>query len=322
MKLLSNMPPLSPIIDELLNEIHTKLARVRLSFSFCTTRIGFCSGFYPTTIVKDKVWVIWVRYLVVDHAHPTLELGYWENICTCWSTNLRASLDEFWPVLYSTRLSVKHIQEREAHTTKCPSGSWISGVAPSSLPVIFSRMVVFPAFRRPITSTRNRLQSCLISSVEMSMFVSYTKQRNRSDDAGSWTAAEVWSPNRVGDEDQNLIISAKRHLHSPQYTVHEIMRTRNALLTHTGLPSTPFTRGCIGTAWPCLAAVGVKCVPAVIKACIEGSPPYMYFLNLTTSSRVYQKRRKKYEEDHRWLSRFLQCVQLNHACTLGTCAIK
>ena len=90
MKLISHTPLLSPIIDELLNILYTKLARVISSFSFCTTRIGFCSGFYPARIVKCKVGVIWVRYFIVDHAHPTLEFGYWENICTCQSTNLLA----------------------------------------------------------------------------------------------------------------------------------------------------------------------------------------------------------------------------------------
>src|SRR5216684_984111 len=180
MKLISNTPLLSPIVDELLNILYTKLARVMSSSSFCTTRIGFCSSFYPTRIVKYKAGVIWVRYFIVDHAHPTLEFGYWENICMHESTNLQASLYEFWLVLYSTRLSMRHIREREAHTTKHP-WSRISGMAPSSLPVIFSRMVVFPAFRRPIISTRNRLHNPLRSSGEMSsMLVSYAKQRNRS----------------------------------------------------------------------------------------------------------------------------------------------
>jgi len=172
------MPLLSPIIDELLNILYTKLARVMSSSSFYTAGIGFCSSFYPARIVKYKAGVVWVRYFVVDHAHPTLEFGYRENICMRQSTNLQASLDEFWLVLYSTQLLMKHIQEREAHTTKRPR-SRISGMAPSSLPVIFSRMVVFPAFRRPIISTRNRLQNCLRSSGETSMLVGYTKWRNR-----------------------------------------------------------------------------------------------------------------------------------------------
>ncbi len=181
MKLISNTPLLSPIVDELLNILYTKLARVMSSSSFCTTRIGFCSSFYPTRIVKYKARVIWVRYFVVDHAHPTLEFGYWENICMRQSTNLQASLDEFWLVLYSTRLLMKHIRERDAHTTKSPCWLRISGTAPSSLPVIFSRMVVFPAFRRPMISTRNRSRhNRLRCSGEMSsMLVSYTKQRDR-----------------------------------------------------------------------------------------------------------------------------------------------
>src|SRR5258708_27397707 len=139
MKLISNTPLLSPIIDELLNILYTKLARVMSS-----------SSFYPARVVKYKAGVIWVRYFVVDHAHPTLEFGYWESICIRQSTNLQASLDEFWLVLYSTRLLMNHIREREAHTTKSPCWLRISGMAPSSLTVIFSKMVVFPAFRRPI----------------------------------------------------------------------------------------------------------------------------------------------------------------------------
>src|SRR5258708_37188381 len=181
MKLISKTPLLSPIVDELLNILYTKLARIMSSSSFCTTRIGFCSSFYPTRIVKYKARVIWVRYFVVDHAHPTLEFGYWENICMRQSTNLQASLDEFWLVLYSTRLLMKHIRERDAHTTKRPCWLRISGTAPSSLPVIFSRMVVFPAFRRPMISTRNRSRhNRLRCSGEMSsMLMSYTKQRDR-----------------------------------------------------------------------------------------------------------------------------------------------
>src|SRR5258708_25070936 len=183
MKLISNTPLLSPIIDELLNVLYTKLARVIVSSSsFCsTTRIEFCSSFYPARIVKYQARVIWVRYFVVDHAHPTLEFGYWENICMRQSTNLQASLDEFWLVLYSTRLLMKHIRERDAHTTKYPRWLRISGTAPSSLPVIFSRMVVFPAFRRPMISTRNRSRhNRLRCSGEMSsMLMSYTKHRDR-----------------------------------------------------------------------------------------------------------------------------------------------
>src|SRR5258707_3540259 len=186
MKLISNTPLLSPIVDEFLNILYTKFARVISSSSFCTTRIGFCSSFYPTRIVKYKAGVIWVRYFVVDHAHPTLEFGYWENICMRKSTNLQASLAEFWLVFHSTQLLMKHIREREAHTTKCPCWLRISGTAPSSLPVIFSRMVGFPAFRRPIISTRNRSRhNRLRSSGETSMLVSYTIQRNRSNDEGS-----------------------------------------------------------------------------------------------------------------------------------------
>src|SRR5260370_38904956 len=98
----------------------------------------------------------------------------------------------------------------------------------------------------------------------------------------------------------NLIISAKPqllyiHLYSPQqYSVYEIV-------TFTGLngvPSTLITP--IRLHWHCLTAFGCcggKRLPAVIKARIEGSPLYMYCWNLATSSRTYQKRRKKYKED-------------------------
>src|SRR5260370_40842000 len=115
MKLISNTRLLSPLIDELLNILYTKFARVISSSSFCTTRIGFCSSFYPTRIAKYKAGVIWVRYFVVDHAHPTLEFGYWENICMRKSTNLQASLDEFCLVLHSTQLLMKHIQEGSSY---------------------------------------------------------------------------------------------------------------------------------------------------------------------------------------------------------------
>ena len=173
-----------------------------MSSSSSCTRIGFWSSFYPTRIVKDKAWIIWVRYFVVDHAHPTLEFGYWENICTRQFTNLQATLDEFWLVLYSTRLLIKYIRERGAHTTRRPSWSRISGMTPSSLPVIFSRMVVFPAFRRPIISTRNRLHNRLRSSGEVSMLVSYTKQKSRSKmQVAEQRGSVIW----VGDEDEGAI---------------------------------------------------------------------------------------------------------------------
>ena len=70
MELISNVPLLGPIIDELLD---TKHAQVMYFFGFRTMRVWFCSSFYPTRIVKDKVWVTRVCYLIVDHAHPTLE---------------------------------------------------------------------------------------------------------------------------------------------------------------------------------------------------------------------------------------------------------
>ena len=76
---------------------------------------------------------------------------------------------------------------REAHTTKRPSLSRISGLAPASLPVIFSRMVVFPAFRRPMISTRNRLHNRPRSLDERSMLVRFTKQKGRSND---WLGAD------------------------------------------------------------------------------------------------------------------------------------
>ena len=74
-------------------------------------------------------------------------------------------------------------------TTKRPSLSRITGLAPTSLPVIFSRIVVFPAFRRPMISTRNRLHSRLISSDKMfaDMLVRSSKQSSRCDDAGELT---------------------------------------------------------------------------------------------------------------------------------------
>ena len=82
------------------------------------------------------------------------------------------------PITISLTTDVKCV--REALTTNCPSLSRISGLAPTSLPVIFSRMVVFPAFRRPMISTRNRSHMRLRSFDESPMLVRSTKQRSRA----------------------------------------------------------------------------------------------------------------------------------------------
>jgi hypothetical protein len=64
--------------------------------------------------------------------------------------------------------------------------SRISGLAPSSLPVIFSRMVVFPAFHRPMISTRNRLHNRLRSLYETDEWAMLVRSTNRRDDTGTW----------------------------------------------------------------------------------------------------------------------------------------
>ena len=73
------------------------------------------------------------------------------------------------PVTFSLTINVRYMWE--AHTTKSPSLLQISGLAPSSLPVIFSIMVVFPAFRQPMISMRNRSHNRRRSSDETSMLV-------------------------------------------------------------------------------------------------------------------------------------------------------
>ena len=77
MKLIFKVLLLGPIVDELLNKVCTKPA---WAVSFCILDI-FCFSFYPVRIVKDKAWVARICYLVVDHAHPTLEsmLVGWEG---------------------------------------------------------------------------------------------------------------------------------------------------------------------------------------------------------------------------------------------------
>ena len=74
MKLVSNEALLSPIVNELLNILYTKLARV-ISTSGFHPRRRFCSSFDPSRIMEDEAGVIWVRYLKLDPAHPTLDFG-------------------------------------------------------------------------------------------------------------------------------------------------------------------------------------------------------------------------------------------------------
>ena len=38
--------------------------------------VRFCSSFYPARVVKDKAWATRICYLVVDPAHPTLQILY------------------------------------------------------------------------------------------------------------------------------------------------------------------------------------------------------------------------------------------------------
>ena len=87
-KLISKAPLLAPIVDELLNILYTKLAWVEYFSGLHSMTVGFRSNFYPTRIVKDKAWATRVCYLVVDHAHPTLEFLFagWKNKWRCLST--------------------------------------------------------------------------------------------------------------------------------------------------------------------------------------------------------------------------------------------
>src|SRR5580698_2094247 len=67
--------------------------------------------------------------------------------------------------------------------------------------------------------------------------------------------------------------------------------------------------GCIGTAWPPLAAVGVNVCQRSLKRTSRGRPPYMYCWNLAVSPR-FQIRRKYVEKGtDRWPSQLLQLEQ-------------
>ena len=97
---------------------------------------------------------------------------------------------------------------RKAHTIKCPFLSRITGLAPSSLPVMFSRMVVFPAFRRPMINTRNRSHTRRMSSDETSMLVRSTKQRNQGDDGSPMEVVHPEDVYKIESEVQLQMISA------------------------------------------------------------------------------------------------------------------
>ena len=137
----------------------------------------------------------------------------------------------------------------KARNTSCPCLSRIIGLAPSSLPVIFSRMVVFPAFRRPMINTRNRSHARRMSSDEMSMLLRSRKQRNRSDDD---PAMEVVHPEDVyeiesevqrstfGWYQQTLSFWPKIILYTISTTTY--MRTREPMQGLNGVQSKPFKR--------------------------------------------------------------------------------
>ena len=97
---------------------------------------------------------------------------------------------------------------RKAHTIKRPPLSRITGLAPSSLPVMFSRMVVFPAFRRPMINTRNRLHTRRMSSDGTSMLVRSTKQRNQGDDGPPMEVVHPEDVYKIESEVQLQMISA------------------------------------------------------------------------------------------------------------------
>ena len=72
--------------------------------------------------------------------------------------------------------------------------------------------------------------------------------------------------------------------------------------------------GCVGTALSPLLPWG-KCVPAVIIAYIEGSSPIHVLLELGCISLADSDTKKKYGEER-------TLCKLNHARTLGPCAVK
>ena len=121
--------------------------------------------------MKDKAWTTWVRS---SHA-GILSVGVRIHLSTQRTSN---------PVLTSVGSSYNHqlafnvmldiYKPVPAVPLSILSLSRISGLAPTSLPVIFSRMVDFPAFRRPMISKRKRLHNRLRSSDERSMLVRYT----------------------------------------------------------------------------------------------------------------------------------------------------
>jgi hypothetical protein len=65
MELTFDLGLLCTIVNESLNVLDTKLARF----------ISLGSSFNPARIMEDKAWVVWVCYLILNHAHPTLKFG-------------------------------------------------------------------------------------------------------------------------------------------------------------------------------------------------------------------------------------------------------
>jgi len=68
MMLISNMLGLCrarSIVDEILKKLYRKLAQAMSSYSFYIIRIRFCSGLYPTKIVKDMLKCGLLGYVIM-----------------------------------------------------------------------------------------------------------------------------------------------------------------------------------------------------------------------------------------------------------------
>ena len=323
--MISSARLLGSIVDELPNIVYTKLVRVE---SFSGPHTGFCSGLYPTRIMKDKAWATRVCYLVVDHAHPTLDilLVGWENKWRCLLTR-RTSSPPLTSVgsFYIHQLDYRCEIYGGALTTQRPSLSRISGKAPSSLPVIFSRMVVFPAFRRPMISTRNRLHNRLRSLDERSMLARSTKQRSwKWGWAGlggnvkcwrDWVGGSTFNVRNKVWTRSNLIISAK-------YLSKVSLQRRTWGLVNRHADSGPYSNGALSKPFTCrLIALALPGLPWLVwvkmrqrsfKRNLHRGVSWwaLYCWSLVASLRAVSDRKETiWRGTYRWLSPFPRLVQ-------------
>ena len=145
----------------------------------------------------------------------------------------------------------------EALTTKRPSLSRISRMAPSSLPVIFSRMVVFPAFRRPMINTRYRLRY----SNELSMLVRSTEQRSRSDGTEVLTQEATCCVGSTSSRMCNAVrsLNAVKPYRLDHLSFMTYMKTRKLMQGLNGVPSKPYICCAVALALPgLLSLLGVN----------------------------------------------------------------